>query len=368
MGRDEMTVRERWLAALDSKPVDRLPFWPKLGSAYIKAQAEPYCSMELQALHEYIGSDRHERVLGCFREVRPRTSFESVTRKTELREVYKTPQGRLIGLQAFDPGSDSWHPVRMPVQEPEDIGILTAWYDDVRWELDADALSRARESAREIGESAVHTSWLGTTPLMRWIEQLAGVENGHFWLADYQDEVEALFDSMTRSLLARAELQLTHLDVDMFYLEENTSTTLISPDQFRRHCVPVIRRVGEMAEANGKRIVLHMCGTLLDLLPDLNELPAGVFEAFTSPPVGNTTLADGRNACPDICLIGGTNAALWTRPADEIIAELAGHLDALPHHRGLVITSAGVMPPRPPPETIKAVADWVKDYPLVVAA
>ena len=37
-------------------------------------------------------------------------------------------------------------------------------------------------------------------------------------------------------------------------------------------------------------------------------------------------------------------------------------LDDLPHHRGIVLTSAGVMPPLCKPETIKTVCDWVKAY------
>jgi uroporphyrinogen-III decarboxylase len=96
----------------------------------------------------------------------------------------------------------------------------------------------------------------------------------------------------------------------------------------------------------------------------LAEMPVEVFEAFTSPTVGNTTLLDGRTACPNICLMGGTNAALWLRPVKEIIANIERSLDALPHHRGIILTSGGVQPPICPPETIKAVSDWLKTYPL----
>ena len=53
---------------------------------------------------------------------------------------------------------------------------------------------------------------------------------------------------------------------------------------------------------------------------------------------------------------------LWTQTTDEIIAEIEADLDVLPHHRGLVVTSAGVMPPLCKPETIKSVSDWVKEY------
>ena len=34
-----MIPKERWLAATHMRPVDRLPFWPKLDAAYPRAQA-----------------------------------------------------------------------------------------------------------------------------------------------------------------------------------------------------------------------------------------------------------------------------------------------------------------------------------------
>jgi hypothetical protein len=48
-------------------------------------------------------------------------------------------------------------------------------------------------------------------------------------------------------------------------------------------------------------------------------------------------------------------------------AYLEKHLNALPHHRGIAVTSAGVMPPRCAPDTIKSVCDWVKRYPARMA-
>jgi uroporphyrinogen-III decarboxylase len=144
---------------------------------------------------------------------------------------------------------------------------------------------------------------------------------------------------------------------------ENTSTTLISPQQYRKYCYRHISDYGHICQANGRTMALHMCGHLKLLLPTLATLPVQAFEAFTSPTLGNTTLEDGRTACPDKCLIGGTNAILWTRPAHEIIAQIEQDLDVLPHHRGIAITSAGVMPPLCKPETIQAVCAWVKQYP-----
>ena len=92
--------------------------------------------------------------------------------------------------------------------------------------------------------------------------------------------------------------------------------------------------------------------------------PANIIEAFTSPTIGNTTLLDGRQACPDICLMGGTNAALWMQSVDEIIQQIETDLADLPHHRGLVLSSAGVMTPLCTPDTLKTVNEWISHYQL----
>ena len=353
-----MTSKERWLAALRLQPVDRLPFWPKLGGNYPGTQAAPFRAMALDALHAWIGSDPHGWVGPGVREKRSHTAVRTEAASGRRRTLYETPLGACELLEEFDAPSDSWHPMRFPVQCREDIGRMTAWYDDAAIELDPDGIERARAECARLGAG------IGESPLMHWVEWLAGVEHAHYLLADYPGEVEALFAAMHRVLLRRAELMAAHNPADVCYMVENTSTTLISPEQYDRYCFRHLGEYGRITRAAQRILVLHMCGHLKRLLPRLAQLPVEAFEAFTSPTLGNTSLLDGRTACPGQCLIGGTNAMLWTFPAAEIIRQIERDLDELPHHRGIVVTSAGVMPPRCAPETIRTVCEWVRRYPV----
>lgn len=360
---EAMTPRQRWLAAMRLQPVDRLPFWPKLDAAYARAQAAPFVDWTNDRIHEWIGSDRHVGLPGCVRDVRTRTSVERRRDGDRHVTTFTAPGGTAALVNRFDPGSQSWHPVEFPVRSAEDIAIMTEVFTDVRPELDAEGLARARQAEEEIGEDAVTTNGVGESPLMYWVEWLAGVANAHYLLADCPEAVEGLFDAIHRHLLARTEILCAHSPADLLYFIENTSTTLISPAQYRRYCKRHLGEYAAVARGHDRLVVLHMCGHLKALLADLNDLPVAAFEAYTTPTVGNTTLADGRSACADKCLVGGSNAALWTRPADEITAGLAEQLAPLPHHRGLVVTSAGVMPPLCPPEIIREVCHWVRQYP-----
>jgi len=357
-----MTTRERWLAAVRMQPVDRLPFWPKINKAYAPPQEAPFCDMEPDELHEFVGSDLHVSAGSCVREVRQKTAIRTESDNGTTFIHYETPHGSLRMVRKFDKGSWSTHPTEHPVKKLEDVKIMTECFEDARSELDEEALEASRTRVKEIGETAVTTASIGVSPLMDWVEHLAGIELGHHLLFDAPGEVEALFDAKQAYLRGQAEIVAANTPADLIYLSENTSTTLISPQQFRTYCYKHILELAEIINAHGKHVVLHMCGHLKDVLSDLNELPVSAFEAFTSPTVGNTTLLDGRTQCPEKCLIGGTNATLWTYSADRIIEQIEADLAPLPHHRGVVITSAGVMPPLASPETIKTVGDWVKSY------
>ena len=360
---EQMTSKERWLASIRLEPVDRLPFWPKLGPSYPFAQDLPFKTMDVDAIHEWIGSDRHTGIQPCVREVRSVTAVETVRDDDTMRTLYRTPHATLEMVQKFDRPSRSWHPVEFPVKTPKDIETMTAVFADVTVELDRTGLEASREHVERLGQSASTMCTIGKSPLMDWLEFLAGVEMGHYLLNDCRPQVEALFDAAQRVLVRKSEVLAEHSPSDVFYLMENTSTTLTSPDQFRQYCAPHMLECVEIVRSAGRTVVLHMCGLLKDLLPDLARIPAQAFEAFTSPTLGNTTWLDGRTECPDTCLIGGTNAVLWTQPAETIIAQIDHDLAELPHHRGIVVTSAGVMPPLASPATIKAVGDWVKAYP-----
>ena len=357
-----MTPKERWLATLRLQSVDRLLFWPKLDGAYSRAQTDPFRAMDANAITEWTGSDQHRWVGGCVRELHTRCAGETTVDGVLSRTCYHTPQGAAELVQQFDEGSQSWHPVAFPIKSRDDLELMTAWYEDVRIELDVEMCARARENVARIGQTALTTASIGTSPFMQFIETLAGVENAHLLAADYPDEVAALLAAMHRVNIRHAELMVEHSPADLLYLIENTSTTLLSPQQFAQYCLPHLREYSDIARRAGRLLALHMCGHLHALLPLLATLPVAAFEAFTSSTLGNTTLLDGRTACPHVCLIGGTNAMLWLQPPAEIIAQLERDLTALPHHRGIVVSSAGVMPPRCPPETIRAVCAWVKAY------
>lgn len=361
---ETMTSRERWMAALRSQPLDRLPFWPKFDPSYAQHQGAPFRGMGIAELHRYVGSDPHIFGPTCVREVRRRTRVETSCEGAQRVTLFSTPRATLRFVERYDGASGSYHPVEFPVKSLADVDTLREVFEDTQVALDPAGLEKARRAVAAMGEGGIVAVSIGISPLMDWLQHLAGLENGLLWLADEPGRVEALFDAVHRVLLGKAEILAAEAPQELIYSVENTSTSLISPALFRRYCLGHLQAYGEVVRAAGKVHALHMCGKLLRLLPDIAPLPAGAMEAFTSAPVGDTSLAQGRAALPGKCLIGGTNATLWLEPAAQITATLERDLAALPHHRGVVVTSAGVMPPACRPETIREVCAWVREYPV----
>jgi len=360
--KNEMTGKERWLATFASKPVDRLVFWPKITYAYAlhrNKQSVDYAGLA--------GSDKHSWSGSVFKEEYTNGASYSDIALDELtkRHIFKTKYGELKGLSKFDAKTHTWHPVEYPVQSLNDLKIMTEWFLAKVNTPDRDKIAAEKEQYKRHGEDTLVAAVIkgdtkGKSPLMNFLEFIAGIETGQYLLIDHPDETAALFEAMHKSLLTQLQITAEHSPADMVYLFEDTSTTLISPAQYKDHCFNMINDYGRALHAGGKLFALHMCGHLKALLPMLNETVSDIFEALSPPTVGDTDLVTARAACPTKAFMGGTNATMWQTSPQETIDYLQSQFDALPHLRGLVITSGGEMPPSCDLDYIKKVGDFVK--------
>jgi hypothetical protein len=360
-----MTVRERWFSAVRHAETDQLLFWPKLDMAYTNRYGSSCRYKTPMDFHRYCGSDVLHRVPTCVRQRNSKCTVTTTRYGNDRKTAIETPTGRIQYVYRFDQGSQAWHPVDFAIKTAQDVETMTYCLEDVSLEVNEEAVAIGLEAKEQWGDTFFSWEPVGESPLMHYVEHLAGVETAHYLLADHQTLVEEFFDTFHALLVRRTELAAQYSVADMLAFIENTSTTLISPSQYRTYCAKHIGEYAGICRDHGRVIALHMCGHLRDILQDLAKVGAHVFEAFTSPTVGNTTLSLGRKLCPEVCLIGGTNAALWTRPANEIITEIERAIAELPHHRGLVLSSAGVMPPLCEPETVKRVCEWVHGFPVI---
>jgi len=356
-----MTRKERFERALKREEVDRLPFWVKIfGASYLDFQEEKYRTMGELALADYLHLDHMAgggAPVACTND-----RVEQHAEREDARRVvrYKTPDRTLTMGERWDEGSHSWHPVEFPIKDRDDLRAACQLYEHNRFAIDEEQLPRCHERLQAVGDRGVVMTGIGISPLMNLIQHLIGPERTYFFLADYPDEMDELIGLMHEERLRYLRCLLSNCPYDYIVSGENTSTTLLSPAVFEKYCWRHLNDYGRLIKEHGKSHVLHMCGKLKALLPRTDELPADAIEAYTAPPVGNTTLADRVALCPTKAVIGGTDATLWLKPVEEICEAIKQHLADAGSLQGVVLTSAGVMPPACSIEKIRQVREHVR--------
>ncbi len=347
-GRTEtMTNRERIFATFRGEEVDRFPVWLKMTKRTWKSsQPEPYCDMDNEELLRAAGCDL---LLGCWAgadcenpHVERHTEQENGLRTT----IIETPDGELVAQDSYDVYTESWHPVGFPADSVENLRRLRWLFRDTEYSVPAERAGEWAARQQELeAKDAVSMTGIGPSPLMNLVEHLCGPETTIYLLHDEPELFREVIDLMHADRMRNLRALLPHVEADTFWLTENTSTTLISPDMFEEFCMPHLHDYGNLILEHDIVPVHHMCGTLNALLEKVDELPALVNEAFTTPPVGDTTLTDGRRRMRSKALIGGTNATLWLAPVEKIVQSVAEDLSNCPDRRKIFLTSAGVLPP-----------------------
>jgi len=362
---DRMTSRERLLAAYRGEPVDRLPYWAKVTNpTWRTSQPEAVQAWTNRELLDYIHADG---ILGAG--VRPTPSSQRVTRETRRdgnveTRVTHTPDGDLVEKWTFDPTTRSWHPSEFPVKSREDIGRFRWLYADVSYEVTDEARANQADEIAAIGQRGIVLQGCCTTPLMHLVEHVIGPVHTTYMLVDHPREMDELIEQMHQTNLRAVRAIAENTAADVISSCENTSTTLISPQQFERHSYRHLCETGRIIEDAGKMHEMHMCGHTLALLEQIDTIPGSSIEAYTSPTLGNTRLADGRTKAPSKTLVGGTNVNVWLWPIEKIKDYIVAELDACPDSRRIVLTTAGVAPPGCPAEKFREIGEWIPTVPL----
>ena len=344
-----ISSRDRIQTVLRGEEPDRLPVWIKTppqwpahrprtlrGASYLEIQRALGCDPVLMTGSRVVAAHQP----GVTREVFERGD-ERITRVS-------TPDGPLVGKEG-GVRDGRLHPTRHMVHSAETLRRLRWLYTKTDHTLDPEAKDESRywRASREAEDVFLCLGHV-TSPLMMMVEFLAGPVNTVFLLQDEPELFRETMEILREDRIHYLRSILPHVHTDMFKLAEDTSTNVISPSMFGEFCVPVLREYAEVVMEHGMIPVHHMCGLIGDLLEMIDGLPAPVNEAFTTRPLGDVSLAEGRTRMPSKVLLGGTNATLWLRPPEEIVDTVRQDLERCPDHRKIFLTSGGALPPDVP--------------------
>lgn len=383
MVKEQMSARERILAALQGKPVDRLPFVPLIDTytvldmpapilqAMQTASSEGYWQGMLAAFRE-IGCDimlRHVYTtrseggapyLNGFGRFKSPVAASSRMEGSLLVERLETPNGTLTGSWGFT-DMHGWipHPVKHLVTNHEELKLFTYAVEHLILEKPEPDFENFIKAERAVGEAGIATTSSNNTPIMELIEAIWGLDNTYFMLHDYPDEVEAILDRLHQvQRLTMERIAESPAKVVIDY--ENTSSTLLSPKIFRHYCLPLLNEYADILHAAGKIFLIHMCGKLRAFAGDMASARFDGIADITPYPTGDFPLDEAAAALPGKILVGGIDPTTFINPdLRQVEAEISALIERIKPYPGVLLGSADTAPRGTPPETFRLIQHLV---------
>jgi hypothetical protein len=354
-----MTGKERLSAALRFQDVDRVPWAPKVFIGHYRRGTAPALQkMPIAQFADTLNCD----AIGWDRPVTTkhhRNVTIQVAQKGRHRiRTVTTPVGVLRSIHTFSPEAQTYHPTEYPLKRAEDYKVAQFVSENTSYEP---CPSVHDETLRSVGDRGIVMSHGLGTPFMELLQGGIGIPGIYYHMEDHADAFADLY-AVESDRYVRFYEAYAQTGAEYVVTHENTSSSLVSPAIYRTYCLPLKKAFCRIMRDAGKMPILHMCGTLRQLLPLIDEAGADAWESFTPPPNGDTTFADGRRVAGErVCLVGGLNAVMlaqWSE--DRLYRYVRQSLNELPHTRGLIFTSGGAMPVECPVERLASIGRGLK--------
>jgi len=371
-----VTGRERLQNIIAGRPADRLAWTTLVDATTLSAMPERYREMCPLDFYREIGCDILQfGNYGLPHDLRmtPPCRFAfPIEEHTEHR-----PDGALVRTTVSRWGkltsvTRRGHPVRHRVQTADDLRCLRRIWENARCEEPPDHDPTFARLDEAVGDDGIVALTMNPSPVQQLLEYDMGVAAFYGFLSEDRKELEGLLDAMQAVRREEYRIVARRTPAEGVIPVENTSATLISPPVYRELSLPHLREYADILHAQGKKMVLHMCGLLRGLLPAIAETGLDGINGLTPPPVGDTPFDLALDALgEDLVILGGVfDAQVFQKPGvkgDEVRRALdALYTPRLRRANLLLWLGADGLPT--PLENFLAVADWMHDNGLLGVA
>lgn len=322
-----MSYKEEMLAVLSGKKIDKILFAPEMLRWYKwhrKAGTLPSEYRDVKLVD--ICDDLDVGMLPIFYCGKYQDGKEvKITEKNigNIRQtVIETPAGKVSMEQEVRGEYElSYWPTKEFIKRVEDIEVMKYVCGRRRTEIageDGDYGSISHWE-KEVGDRGLIRVNLPRIPLMRYFIDYVQYENGVLLLHDYPKEVEELFFAIEESddLVYKTAGDFS---TSLVNFGDNIDMT-ISPNLFKKYCVPYYKkRVAEL-HRKGKLCLCHMDGDIKDLIPLIPETGLDCVDGMPLFPMTRVKPVDVRELVSQgICVYALLPASLFTS---------SGYLDLL---------------------------------------
>lgn len=370
-----MTNRERILAVLDNKPLDQVPFSPRLDLWHNAHRA----AGNLQPDWRDASLREIERDLGL---ATPARGGKIYTTEYDDVEVVDTQEGQWHTVEYVTPvgsvrtvskRSDFHRQAGMneiveeyPLKTPADYRVWEYVTEHTRWKAADPAYAAYVE---EIGDDGVPLVGVGDVPFHFLAQKLAGYENVFFHLADRPRDVERLIEVMARVQRERLWPIIAQSPARLVLHGGHLSSQMTPPPLFERYILPYYRELMPLLHEAGKTVAMHADADLSLILDLVREAGWSMLECFVTAPMVPLTLQKARSALGTRVVIwGGIPSVILSPyfPEDEFRNYVREALKTLAPGEALILGVADNVMPDSLIERVRWISDLVatEGYPL----
>lgn len=384
MATETMSSRERLMAALRHEETDRIPWSPLISGYFSLGLPEPLRGNDIET-QRAVGADIMERLLSLvYHPSLPaaipafqatgmdpvetvihcdKVEMREIRKGDQLQRVYETPIGTL--KETYEGRNSSpWmmFPVEYKIKTLEDLKLYRYIVEAQQYQPTYDRFIR---TSQEIGDDGLATTPAPISPFQMLLEVELGVEQFHYFLADYPEEMEELMELMhAKNLEACGIIAESPAEVVIIY--ENTSTSYMSPYMYPRYILRHLNDYADLFHEAGKIVLIHMCGKLKDVAEEIGQGRYDGICDIAPPPTGDLDLAEAKRMWGDhLVATGGIDATAFASLSPERMKEHVWEiLERIAPYRGVILGSGDAVPFGTPLETLRSVTKTVREFKL----
>ena len=302
-----MTGRERLERMIDGLPTDRVCLSTLVDDITRSKMAPEWKDIPVLEFYRKLGYDHLQfGNYGLPEQLRFIPPYTIRCGYTTEREQHGdiTIDRRIMDGQSLEIHMKLSHPIKYPVNDEDELELLCRMWETVEvvektgTELEESLASYARVDAA-IGDMGIYVPTVSQSGVQHMLEYESGIENFYYLLEDAPELLEKTVELIQQQRQKIYELLAKHIPCKTIIPVENTSTTMISPSLYRKYTLPHMQKYAETMHKYGKKAIIHMCGHLGALLPELKEVGLDGIHALTEPPVGTCTYEMALDALGD---------------------------------------------------------------------
>lgn len=307
-----MTKKERLKNVIRGKKIDKIPWtiyksYPPWGETEAKFRSKglaliyqhfPIVKVILPDIvvsehSKYIinGNRGKEIIIRTFK-----TPFGEISAQHEFIVDSLPLPGDLIQKfgSEIDMESLSWV-TRFPFNSEMDYEVLEYIYENAEFHPNYEEFIFTEKI---IGSDGYIMANIGKSPFQIILYELMGAENCYLELNSNPKKIKSIFDVLYKHQKNKCIIA-AESPAEVIWVPDNLTSGLTPPYMFEEYYIPFYNEMSDILHKKGKKLAVHMDGTLKSLVDLIGKTDIDIIEAFTPSPMCDLSIREARAAWVD---------------------------------------------------------------------